>query len=272
LHLGSNTWIGDVWAELAPPGVFPRLEALDVGYASWPVEGFLAWARADRPARLRELALPSAGGGDRSALGPALAGSPALASLERLTLAGNFLGPDLPRHLTAADWLPGLVQLDLGKTGVGDAGAEALARSDRPRRLRTLGLEGNPLTARGLRALAEASWASGLRVLDLREVRLGQEGAAALGWAPALAGLRELDVGYCSLDAQALEALLAGGSLRGLRRLNLNGNPLRGRGLDLLCDPSWLPHLRRLVVGHHTLDAPARARLRDALGDRVNVM
>ena len=75
----------------------------------------------------------------------ALFGSPHLARIQSLRLAGNALGDAEAALLAGSPHLSNLEWLDLGRNQIGAAGLEAIAASDRLPRLGYLGFSGNAI-------------------------------------------------------------------------------------------------------------------------------
>ena len=73
--------------------------------------------------------------------------------LESLTVGDPYMGDAAVAELAPEPAFPALRHLDLTRCGIGDAGAEALAESAWPGRLRRLVLAGNPISESRLRWL-----------------------------------------------------------------------------------------------------------------------
>src|SRR5262249_52871135 len=144
----------------------------------------------------------------------ALAGSPRLASLTRLALFVDTLGPEDCRAL-AHNLRPGLLHLSLtGNSTPFDGLAEALASCPQLRQLQSLSLTDTKLSVRNCEALATSRHLAELRYLSLCGVnRYGQEEGGPEG------------------DA-ALQALTAGPGLPRLELLELSSCGITGLGLS----------------------------------------
>jgi uncharacterized protein (TIGR02996 family) len=161
--------------------------------------------------------------------GQVLAGWPWLARLTDLRL--------LPRQ--GGQWWA-------GQHGLGDAGAEALARSRWLPRLGALALPRNNLSAAGFRALVRTVLLDRLTELDLARNDLGDEGARALAGSPRLAGLRKLDLGANHVGDPGGLALAESAYLGNLEHLHLGGNHLGVVSAQALAAADWPGRLRTL--------------------------
>ncbi|GCD98588.1 hypothetical protein [Embleya hyalina] len=139
----------------------------------------LTLVRGRRLGALRTLHL-SGGHVDRlpPEIGPALAESVFVASLETLRLDRGRLGPDGTAGLVAS--FRRLRRLELGNCGIGDRGAVALAHAPMPATLRRLVLDDNEIGDEGALALARSPHLSGLEGLALRHNRFGARATRAL--------------------------------------------------------------------------------------------
>jgi uncharacterized protein (TIGR02996 family) len=202
--------------------------------------------------------------------------------IERIELEGNLkdwtrLGPALASSELRA--------LDLGRSGLRDAGAKALAGCDGVGRLCALALRYSHLTSQGvaalcgstklerlvsidlpvsglstdsMRALAHGPFAGRLRRLDFRGCRLGDTDFAVLFSSRALASaLVSLDLYRCDLTDRSAAALAASANLGALRSLDLSVNRFSPAAFAILAESALLGRLRWLRVlcpGYASLD------------------
>jgi uncharacterized protein (TIGR02996 family) len=180
--------------------------------------------------------------------------------LERLSVTHSSLGTGAAA-LADADLAAGLTTLSLGRNGLGDEVAVALARSPRLTRLTHLDLSDNgSLTADGVKALVESSTLSALRELHVSGGRSGHEGAGIIGELPGAARLRVLGLTQGKLGRSGVSALARSPYLKGLRRLHLDGCGLDFHGVSSLLKAAWLPSLRELDLrSNHLGDAGVAA-------------
>ncbi len=232
--------------------------------------GRLPWALA--PALLPQLTgLGLRGWQARAAELRALVDEPRLAGVDRLALRSCNIVPDDLGALGTRAWrefdlhanvlgvrgaeavlreVSRLEVLDVGSSGLGDAGATALASAPFAR-LRRLSLRRSQLTSASLRVVARSPGLATLVSLDLS----ANADVAGLFEDPALPGLRELDLRETALDDDALTALLASPLAAQLRVLDLGGNELTDARLLLEAE---LPELRVLNVSGNPLGERVR--------------
>jgi uncharacterized protein (TIGR02996 family) len=176
----------------------------------------------------------------------ALAASPNLARIRRLTLINSNLGPEGILTLAASGCLGQLEYLFVmdspGERGLqmaeyhhlGDYGLAVLASSPVFERLRELDLWENRIGPEGTRVLAQSPHLKSLRELTLANNPIGDEGAAALAGGPALASLEELLLRNTGLGPKGAEYLARSTSLAQLRLLHLREQRVGRHGLALL--------------------------------------
>ena len=120
----------------------------------------------------------------------------------------NNIGDRGAEALAASPYLTRLAKLTLYLNGISDAGVRALAASPTLANLVGLKLHGNYLiTDAGVKALAASPHLARLQTLWLGGV--GAPGARALAASPALAGLWDLHVSISSTDEEARQVLRA---------------------------------------------------------------
>lgn len=187
-----------------------------------------------------------------------LAQTPAAAVLDRLSLAGNHIGPEGARALAGSPFLRGLTALDIRENRVGSDGLAALVSGAGLTSLTELHLGSNSVGVDGIRSLQKARLR--LRYLDLsdnhlgpeaaellakapleslerlnfRDNLLGADGVALLAVSPRMAGLRQLNLAGNGIGPSGAASLALSGNCRQLRRLNLSSNHLGRQGLELL--------------------------------------
>jgi uncharacterized protein (TIGR02996 family) len=165
----------------------------------------------------------------------ALAGSPHLAKVEKLSLEGNF---------------------------VGIAGAHAVARA--PWKLRELELGNNAIEGLEPGAIARAldgQACAGLEVLSLAGIALATEDLAAIAATPTFANLRDLDLEKCQVGKDGIAAFCNALALPALRRLRLERNSLGDAGAQAIATCAALAELTSLEAGHNRFGHKGAAAL-----------
>lgn len=165
----------------------------------------------------------------------ALLESRGLRHVDALRIGHHALG-DVGAMVLAANApgvLPALRSLSLEDCGVGEIGAQALARTKWLGALESLDLAENELGPGGVEALAFARSAGRLERLGLARTAMGDRGALMLATAPRLVTLKALDVAGNRIGALGAQALLDSRSLAGLQALELSGNPVGRKVLAL---------------------------------------
>jgi uncharacterized protein (TIGR02996 family) len=159
-------------ARAALASALPRLRVLQVtGGRHCPLSTLAANPSL---ARLEELSLNWCGG----EVG-ALAGSPHLPALRRLTLRASAVGDNGVRAIVDSGLLARLESLDLAGGQVTDAGVRLLAGSPDTARLRELSLAGNRLTEAGIDTLRRLP---GVRLAVERQQRPARARRRRRGW------------------------------------------------------------------------------------------
>ena len=202
--------------------------------------------------RLRRLVAGSSDCGDESL--SALAGSPAVSRLERLSLWACQLSAAGALALAESPHLGPLWYLQLGWNRIGPAGVTALARSPRLKGLRVLGLSG---TGVGPKGLAELSRSEHLRALGRLELRSNQLRTAGpiIAEGPAFAHLRALQLDENNIGDAGPAALARSAVLNGLERLELRECGIKEGGAKALADGAGLRALTHLELGHNRVGA-----------------
>jgi uncharacterized protein (TIGR02996 family) len=177
---------------------------------------------------------------------PELFASPHLARLERLELQCPIEPKDLAA-LGACAALDGLRSLSLMPTLNSTAPVDALLRSERCARLRSLKLSTLPATAESIVGL------SALEDLELLAIRFGAAGATLLA-TKLPRTLRKLGLTNCELGAKGMRALVYSSELASLETLELHGM-VTGRELEPFLDAFALPAITRLALSGSPLRA-----------------
>jgi uncharacterized protein (TIGR02996 family) len=288
LHLGPDGRLGDaVLLALADCPGRASLRRLSVETTSLSPEAVAALAASPHLTGLRDLTLRLAKGSG-SAVGDALADSPLLARLTRLTLycdpgtpgeagalalagsqacaglrelnlQGHLVTPGTAAALSSSSHLGSLEVLRLCGA-LGDDGLAALVAGQGLPSVCCLDLGSNGIGPAGLKALAASPHLPGLRVLLLLNNPLGA-GAAELGTSAHLGRLEVLDLSRTRVTRAALAALARGPVLGNLRRLNLASNALRANHLADLCSGTGLTRLIELDLDSNSLNDDALRRL-----------
>ena len=137
-----------------------------------------------------------------------LAASPLLRNLRCIDLQNNRIGARGMAALARSSILDTVTDLELYNSGdFADAGAIALAGSERARNLRRLSLVSTGLGLEGLRAVANTPHLAHLRSLNVESARFGDEGGRALRDSPYLQRIKELRVNNCGIGDQMGAAL-----------------------------------------------------------------
>ena len=227
---GADLGNGGVSALAASPHL-TNLRSLELGFTGAGDGAAPALAGADWP-KLAELGL----GGNRRLTDRAvglLARSPWFASVRKLDLSDNTVGPDSVPLLAPAR----LAALKLAHNPLGDDGVARLVRSPLYARLvrsdPTLDLAGVGVGVGGVAAIAHAPPSAGLVALDLSLNDLGDAGVSRLaeGHFDRLARLALAKVGVGDRGARRLAQSHL---MRGLSSLDVSGNRLTLSGVELL--------------------------------------
>lgn len=213
--------------------------------------------------------------GIESAAGPLLAAWPILGQLRVLNLGYN---DDLTnkgvRALATSPHLTNLRRLTLSGCGVGDSGARALGGAALPN-LTRLDLIHNGIKTKGVIALARSAALSNLTWLDLsvsdRQEGAGDAGVCAIAESPYLSNLSYLGLLENSVGDEAALALARSPYLTRLRTLQLCHNPIGEKGALALAEAPWLDGLALLDITANPISPRAAQALRQRLGGRVKL-
>jgi len=198
--------------------------------------------------------------------------APALGSLTRLEVGQSGLGDAGARAVAASPALAGLRSLELYHNEIGPEGALALGASLHLRRLRRLRLAWNPLGSGGLACLLDAKDPPPLAWLDLSHVRLGPGGVRPLVEHGGRLPLTRLNLGMNSLTDDDAIALARSPLFGRLTKLDLCGNPIGEAGLRALLDAAEVnPTLRLIVSWSYPFPNEALQARVAALGPRVEM-
>lgn len=169
----------------------------------------------------------------------ALATSPALRHMTRLTVSNARLEDEGLAALAASPHLTAVTHLDLSSNRL-RVGAASLSTSAMAPTLRELSLWSNALVPDGLRALGREHLPA-LTHLNVGHNPLGASGARAL--IESSLRLESLDIYQCGLGDAGMEALASHAPLTGLQSLRAQNNGLGLRAAVAIAD-----HLRQLRV------------------------
>jgi hypothetical protein len=205
-------------ARLISSSVWRKLETLELGMGACDAELALALASAAVPPSLRELVCEGymGGIGDRGLIA-----------------------------LAQADWLRQLRRLDLRGQDISDRALEALARVRGPWLLEHLdlasvGFASNDCTAVGMHALAASDWFPALRSLGLQGTPLSAQAVLAFLRAEQL---RAAHLAAVDLPAEALLQITELPAWQSLEELTLSKNPLGDSGAQALAACARLPEV-----------------------------
>lgn len=182
LNLSRNR-MGKSGAAALANSAIANLGVLDLGYNGIGTEGLLALLPWLERQRLVHLDLGNTFF-DSNGIA-ALAQSRALPDLIHMDLSGNSLADGMPA-LASAEWLRGLVTLDLFATRTGPAGLRRLLDSGRLDLVRTLSLSLAEIGDEGAHQLAQWPGLAKLTQLDLRGNGISDAGFRALADSPHL--------------------------------------------------------------------------------------
>ncbi len=168
-----------------------------------------------------------------------LARSPARTSLRQLQMNRCELNAASVVAFANADSFANLQSLHVADNGLGEVGTRTLATAGALRQVVDLDLSRNHLQDAGAAALVDAAvWR--LRHLRIADNAIGNDGVAALANAPCLADLTLLALAGNRISNVGVQKLTHGDALHHLHLLNLERNHISDRGLDFLGEaPHW---------------------------------
>jgi hypothetical protein len=157
-------------------------------------------------------------------------------------------------------------RVDLRYAGVGDEGAEALARCEGLRGVASLDLRFARLGDRGVRAIAEAAHFGSITSLSLQRNGIGSAGARALAGSPHFRNLTSLDLRYNPIGVAGARAIAGAEHWSRLERLYVHLDDLGGAsGAWELAESKHLPPVvRRFWEGRASQVDPLPCAYRDA--------
>lgn len=182
-----------------------------------------------------------------------LARCPHLASLRRLDLAGNRIGPTGVRELAGSRFLGGLRELGLSGNDAGGEGLAALLAAPWVGNLTALDLTDNGLAAAEVPAVAAVPFPE-LAALDLSRNSLGEDGAEELAKAEFLPRLRRLALSRCGLGPVGAEVLFVG-RLASLTDLDVSFNAVGPDGASALAEDASLTRLTTLDLAFNDIES-----------------
>lgn len=185
--------------------------------------------------------------------------SPHAAHLRYLETGGIDTGTALA--LASSPHLKGLVKLSLGFGHVGPEGAEALIESLPS--LEELRIQNNPIGDRGALTLGRLARSKGEPCLDLWKNGVTAAGVAALIESGCLAGLSGLQLNYNPIGDAGVAALAGCRDLAGLDWLGLSGVGVTDEGALALANSPHLPRQVSLALECSGLGKQTKAALRE---------
>jgi uncharacterized protein (TIGR02996 family) len=254
LNLHGNRLGGESVRDLVRSRRLARVVSLRLSLCECGNQGLLALA-CHAPASLRRLNVAQNGLGPEA--GNVLAGGAALAGLTSLAVGWNGLTDYGVTKLLASPHLGRLTELDLTGVGLTAAGLRALVKSPLQKQLTSLDLWSNGIFSSNLDALLSAPCLGRLLRLDLGHCNLDERDAAVLATTPALGQLRDLGLGGNHLGPAAAERLARWPGLSRLTSLDLSGNPLGSEGVLALARSGRLGHIQRLDLESTQMDSAA---------------
>lgn len=184
--------------------------------------------------------------------------------LRQVNLSHNQLGDRGTEYLFGPDaFCRKLHSLDLSHNNITAKGTRALAWITASNVLDTLVLANNRLGTQGLHFLAESSRLRRLRVLDVRRNQIPDDGMWAFESLQHLPSLRVLNLDENHLSAHGIKALKGAQGLANLSVLSLSNNGLGDEGVEALCQLPHFVHLKTLKLNANQLTPWSMAMLRD---------
>jgi uncharacterized protein (TIGR02996 family) len=180
-------------------------------------------------------------------------------------------------HVCAAPWANTLAELDLGSNHLTDDACEAIRASGQLTQLRTLDISfdgpklgsntSESITDAGLEALAHAPGLARLRTLNASGLPIGTRGAVALLTSPHFR-LAQLDINGTNITADTIRELARCPNLARLTHLNLSSAGFKGDDLLPLIESEYLSPLCTFGAGHYQFSRRCQDALRARLGRR----
>jgi uncharacterized protein (TIGR02996 family) len=196
----------------------------------------------------------------------ALAASPGLANLRRLSVSGNVLRDKGVTALATSPHLARLTDLDVSQNGVGGPGLRAVLGGANLARLERLNLAMNFVGAAGAEVLARGGRPRRLTSLNLASTRLDAGAVEVLLASPALSRLRELWLNNNRLGDEGVAVLAASPHLPRLAQLHLDSNEIDSPGALALLDSPHLRRVQQLSMRNAFITSNERERLRVRFG------
>ncbi len=213
------------------------VESLDLSFNGLDDSAARLLARTSALPRLRELRLNDNGRLTADGL-TALADSPALGGLELLDVSANDIGAAGIEAVVGSPYLGDLHTFAAHSNRIGDAGAKALAGSELLARMLArepkLALPRSGIGPAGARALAESPHVAGVRELDLTGNQLADDGTRAVGESECLPNLRRLVLMHNQIADGGARALAFSPVMAGLDFLDVSSNRITRSGIDAL--------------------------------------
>lgn len=205
---------------------------------------FTALSSADFVRNLTALNLGFTKIGDR---GWKQLGTIPFSSLESLNLQGTGGGNAGADALSRSDYLTGLQTLDISRNQVGPDGIAAFCGSEILTELKSLNICNNPLGPTGARAIASSNRTSALRHLWINQI--GNAGTITLASSPSLRNLESLRIGFLEDNStgDGCVALAESEIMAGLKALCVTGS-ISDAGLKSLATSQSCGKLRRLAL------------------------
>lgn len=174
-------------------------------------------------------------------------------SLESLNLQGTGGGNAGAEALSRSDYLTRLQTLNISRNQIGPDGITAICGSEILTELKSLNICNNPLGSAGARAIAFSNRTSALRHLWINQI--GNSGTSALASSPSLQNLESLTIGFLEDNStgEACVALAESGILAGLKELSVTGG-VSDAGLKSLATSTTCRELRRLALSGNVTD------------------
>lgn len=161
---------------------------------------------------------------------------------------GNRIGNAGVEALMRSEHLQGLTSIQLSRNSLGSTAARAIAESVYVNRLQTVRLDHNDLYDDGVRFLAQSPNLENLEVLDLDLTRTSDAGATAIARSRFLRKLQMLYLSRNQIGDDGAAALSASTTLTSLTDLFLHSNWIGDRGAIRIAQSENLASLERLFL------------------------